>query len=189
MRVTEAIISRRTKRKFLKRQVEDEKLKQLIECARFTPLGRNLQALKYAIVKEPELVNEVFKFTKWSGYHPEDAPDFSEQPPAYIAILGDKKINPSGSFETDAGAAGTVILLAAEDLGLSSCWLGAINREEISKLLGLSRDISLLYLIAVGYSNQKAKAVLMNDDVKYYTDRDGVLNVPKRSLDEILINI
>ena len=189
MRVTEAIIRRRTKRKFLNKKVEYEKLKQLVECARFTPLGRNLQALKYVIIDKTELAGKVFSFTKWSGYHPEDAPDFSEQPPAYIAILGDKKINAGGNIETDAGAAGTVILLAAEDLGLSACWLGAINREEISKLLGLDDSLSLLYLIALGYSEQKARAVLLTGDVKYYTDEDGVLNVPKRSLDEILVNI
>ena len=189
MRVTEAIILRRTKRKYLNKKVEFEKLKELIEYARFTPLGANLQALKYAIINDEELVEKVFSFTKWSGYHPEDAPDISEQPPSYIAILGDKKIKPSENFEIDAGAAGATILLAAEDMGLSSCWLGAINREEISKLLGLSDNLSLLYLIALGYSDQKARAVLLESDIKYYTDEDGVLNVPKRSLDEILINI
>lgn len=189
MKVEEAIVGRRTKRKFLKQKVEYEKLKKLIECARFTPLGANLQALKYAIIKEEKLVNDVFSFTKWSGYEPDKAPTIEEQPPAYIAILGDKNIKSNGDFEVDAGAAGAIILLSAEEMSLSTCWLGAINREEISKLLRLPDNLSLLYLIAVGYSNQKSRAVSAEGDICYYTDEDGVLNVPKRSLDEILINI
>lgn len=189
MQVIEAIISRRTKRKFLNKKVESEKLKYIIECARFTPTGANLQALKYAIIEREDLVNEIFPLTKWSGYHPEDAPDESQQPPSYIAILGDKNIKPGGDFETDAGAAGTIILLAAEEMELSACWLGAISRKEISEVLGLDENLSLLYLIALGYSDQKSRVVLQKDGIKYYTDEDGVLNVPKRSLDEILINI
>lgn len=189
MNVKEAVLSRRTKRKFLKKPVEKEKLVSIIDHARFTPFGANLQPLKYMIIDEPKLVESVFSFTKWSGYHPEDAPSKNEMPPSYIVMLGDKSIKQNGEFETEAGAAGAVISLLAEEEGLSSCWLGAINRPEISKLLGLCENMSLLYLIAVGYSDQKSRAVLENGDIKYFTDTDNVLNVPKRKLSDILINI
>ena len=155
--------------------------------ARFAPMGANLQALKYAII-DGELAGKVFALTKWSGYHPEDAPKETEMPPAYIAILGDNEIKPNGQFETDSGAAGTVICLAAEELGLSTCWLGAIKRDEIKELLGLCEKYSLLYLIAVGYSEQKADYVDASGDIKYFM-KDDVLTVPKRTLAEILVEI
>ena len=158
-----------------------------MEYARFTPTGANLQPLKYAII-DGELAKEVFPLTKWSGYHPEDAPTEAEQPPCYIAILGDNEIKANGQFETDAGAAGTVICLAAEELGLSTCWLGSIKRNEIKELLKLSEKYSLLYLIAVGYSDQKADFVDSDEDVKYFMKED-VLTVPKRTKDGILIEI
>ena len=104
------------------------------------------------------------------------------------AILGDNEIKPNGQFETDAGAAGAVISLAAEELGLSTCWLGSIKRDELKALLGLGEKYSLLYLIAVGYSEQKADYVDDNSDVKYFMKED-VLTVPKRTKDEILIEI
>lgn len=187
MKVTDAIVSRRTKRKFTSQGVSRDLLETLVEIARFAPMGANLQALKYAII-DGELSKKVFPKTKWSGYHPEDAPTDSEMPPSYIAILGDNEIKKNGQFETDAGAAGTVILLAAEEMGLSTCWLGAIKREEIKELLGIGEKYSLLYLIAVGYSGQKADYTDAAGDIKYFMDND-VLTVPKRTLSEILVEI
>lgn len=187
MKVTDAIINRRTKRKYTTQRVSRDLLETLVGYARFAPMGANLQALKYAII-DGDLAKKVFPLTKWSGYHPEDAPTEAEMPSSYIAILGDNEIKPNGQFETDAGAAGTVILLAAEELGLSTCWLGAIKRDEIKELLAISEKYSLLYLIAVGYSEQKAEYSDATGDIKYYT-KDGVLTVPKRTLDEILVEI
>lgn len=189
MRVIDIIKSRRTKRKFLQKKVPTELLTELVECARFAPTGANLQPLKYVIIDEEELVLKIFGFTKWSGYHPEDGPTTEEMPPSYIAIFGDKNIKSNREFQIDAGAAGTVIQLAAEELGLSSCWLGAIDRKNISDILKASENLELLYLIAIGYSDQKGRTVLRNDDIKYYTDENGVLTVPKRGLDEIIIHL
>ncbi len=187
MKVTDAIIKRRTKRKYIKKGVSRDLLETLVGLARFAPMGANLQPLKYAII-DGELAKQVFPLTKWSGYHPEDAPEENEQPPSYIAILGDNEIKPKGQFETESGAAGATICLGAEELGLSTCWLGAIKREEIKELLGLGEKYSLLYLIAVGYSEQKADFCDAKGDIKYFMAED-VLTVPKRTLDEILVEI
>jgi len=187
MKVTDAIISRRTKRKYTKKGVSRNLLETLVEYARFAPTGANLQALKYAII-DGDLSKKVFPLTKWSGYHPEDAPTVNEQPPAYIAILGDNEIKSNGQFETDAGASGTVICLAAEELGLSTCWLGSIQRKELKELLGLDEKYSLLYLIAVGYSDQKATFTDSQGDIKYFMDGD-ILTVPKRTKKDILVEI
>lgn len=185
MKVTDTIKSRRTKRKYNEQGVSRDLLETLVECARFAPTGANLQPLKYAII-DKELSKKVFPLTKWSGYHPEDAPNENEMPPCYIAILGDNEIKSNGQFETEAGASGTVICLAAEELGLSTCWLGSISRKEIKELLNLDEKYSLLYLIAVGYSDQKADYTDSKDDIKYFMEGD-VLTVPKRTLKEILI--
>ena len=187
MKVTEAVVSRRTKRKYTNKGVSRNLLETLVEYARFTPTGANLQPLKYAII-EGELSKKVFPLTKWSGYHPEDAPTEDEQPPCYIAILGDTEIKANGNFEVDAGAAGAVISLLAEELGLSTCWLGSIKREEIKELLKIDEKYSLLYLIAVGYSEQKADFCDSDGDIKYFME-NNVLTVPKRTKKEILVEI
>ncbi len=187
MELTKAILSRRTHRKFNGKKVNRCDLVKLVEYARFAPMGANIQPLKYVIIDDELLVSKVFPLTKWSGYEPHQSPTDEQKPTAYIAILGDTALKADGKFDIDAGAAGTIICLAAEDMGVSSCWLGSIDRENISSLINLDNQYKLLYLIALGYSDQVARSVDAKDSIKYYTDKDGILNVPKRTLDEILI--
>ncbi len=187
MEFKDVVVLRRTKRKFLAKKVLRKELEVLVDYARYAPMGANLQPLKYVIVDDEKMALDIFKYTKWSGYHPNEAPTVDERPPAYIAIAGDLNIKSNASFECDAGAAGAIISLAAEDMGLGSCWLGSIDIKEISKILNLKENLSLLYLIAIGYSNQEGKVVDADGDIKYYTDEDKVLTVPKRTLDEVLL--
>ncbi len=189
MNTQDAIISRRSKRKFIDKPVEREILIRLTELARMAPSGANLQPIKYIIIDDADTVKKVFTYTKWSGYDPAQAPKESEQPTAYIALLGDKNIKPNGAFETDAGACGTIITLAATDMGLDTCWLGAIDKKSITELLHINETYDLLYLIAIGYSVQESRIVNSDNDIKYFTDENGILNVPKRQINELLINI
>ena len=106
---------------------------------------------------------------------------------AYIAVLGDKSIKANGSFEVEAGAAVTTMMLEAVETGLGSCWLGAIQRDKIKETLKLPENLDVVYLLALGYPMQKSRMVEMKDSVKYFESDDGTINVPKRSIGEILI--
>lgn len=189
MEFEQVVKNRRTRRKYINKKVPHEKLVKLVEYARFAPMGINLQALKYVIIDDEELVKKVFSFTAWSSLQPQNAPTEQEQPTSYIAMIGDLNINPGGDFETDAGSAGAIITLGAENLGLFSCWNGSFDKEGVSKLLNLSEKHDLLYLFAVGYSEQKAAYIDAENQVTTYIDIDGVLTVPKRKVEDLLICI
>ena len=76
----------------------------------------------------------------------------------------------------------------SEQTDLVNEWSDPVYRDEIKKLLELDENLNVVYLLAVGYPKQESKIVDMKDnDVKYYEDENGVINVPKRSLEEILI--
>ncbi|HYE84664.1 MAG TPA: nitroreductase family protein [Clostridia bacterium] len=49
------------------------------------------------------------------------------------------------------------MLLAAHELGLATCWIGEIlkNEDKVRNLLGVSNDLQLMAVIAVGYSDRK----------------------------------
>ena len=180
------VVKRRTIRKYTNEPVEREMLVKLIDYARLAPYGANIQPLKFAIADDANTAERIFAQTKWSAYHPEDAPKASEQPPAYIAILADTTVK-KGSCDVELGTAGAYIVLGAADMGLSTCWLGAINKEKIHDILGLPEHLQVLNIIAVGHSEQKSSVEEMkNGDVKYYSGADGSLHVPKRSLNEII---
>ena len=186
MNVYEAIMNRRTIRKFTQEPIKQDDLIKLIDCARMAAYPANLQPLKFKIVNDKETLDEIFPHTKWAAMLSDGTPKENERPTAYIAIIGDTDIKKS--FEVEAGAAATNIMLAALEMGIASCWLGAINRDEIKQALGLGEKYELPYIIALGYPAQKSKAVESSDgSTKYFMGDDEVLNVPKRSLDEILL--
>lgn len=188
MNVKEAIFARRSIRKFTQEKPDNSALLELVDCARVAAFGANMQPLKFRLITEDSEVNEIFPTIKWAGYLKDGAPKDGEQPRAYIAVFGDLNIRSNGAFETDAGAAVTNMMLEAAELGLSTCWLGAIDRDKIAKILNVPEDLKVLYLLAVGYGAQESKIVEMHDgDVKYFVDENGTVNVPKRSLEDVLI--
>ena len=188
MNVREAIEKRRTIRKFTQEVIDLATLHELIDCARLAAYGANLQPLKFMAVNEADKVSEMFTFTKWAGYLPDGSPKEDEQPTSYIVVLGDTNIKKNGEFEVDAGAAVTNMMLRATELELGTCWLGAINREGIKNLLNLPENLKVLYLLAVGVPAQESRACNMEDgNVKYYEDGNGGICVPKRSLEEIIV--
>jgi len=164
-----------------------EELKELVDFARLAPMGANIQPLKFAIISDDELLSKIYPCTKWAGYLPDGAPAEDERPAAYIAILGDLSLKKE--FETDAGAAAENMILGAMEHSLASCWLGAIQRPEIMKLLELDEEkYKLLYLVAFGYPKQESCTEDISDNnVKYWQDDSGKIHVPKRTTEEVLI--
>ncbi|MBQ2932758.1 MAG: nitroreductase family protein [Clostridia bacterium] len=189
MEVSEALLKRRTIRRFTQEKLDEKELEKLLEYARLAAYPSNMQPLKFAIITKPELLEKVFPNTKWAGYLPETGtPKDGERPVAYIAVLGDKSIKQS--FEVEAGAAVTSMMLGAFDMGIASCWLGAIDRKKLMQLFNLPEEkFDLLYLLALGYPAQKSDICEAKDNIKYFELPDGQISVPKRSLDEITIKI
>lgn len=188
MNVYEAIMSRRTIRKFRQDKIDKNDLIKLVDCARMAAYGANLQPLKFAVIDDESKRNEIFPFIKWAGYLNDGAPKDNERPSAYIAVLGDKTLKASDTYETEAGAAVTTMMLAAEEMGIATCWLGAIQRDEMKSTLALDDNLKVVYLLALGYPMQKSEPVEFAGDVKYYLDGE-TLKVPKRSIDEVLVRI
>ena len=189
MNVSEALLKRRTIRKFTQEKIAKKDLLDLIEYARFAAYPANLQPLKFAVIDNDADVARIFPLTKWAGYMPETGtPKDGERPTAYIAVLGDKSIK--SSFEVEAGEAVTSMMLGAWEKGIASCWLGSVERKKFMEEFKLSEEhYSLVYVLALGYPAQESKACEMSDSVKYFEDENNVLNVPKRSIDEILIKL
>jgi nitroreductase len=183
--IYEKIISRRTVRKFEQKQIPVEVLERCLDAARLSPCGANSQPLKYVIVNNEEQLKKVFKATRWAGYLPEYRPSEDEAPKAYVAILLDKNIKKNPGH--DAGIAAMSISMVAFEIGVASCMLGSIDRAMLRKVLKVPEHIDILFLVALGYPAEKQVVDEVKDgDIKYWLDEDGVLHVPKRSLEEIL---
>ncbi len=182
--IYEKIVSRRTVRKYVQKDVPREVLSRCVDAARLSPSGANLQPLKYVIIDDHELLKEVFSTLSWAGYLPDYQPSEAEMPRAYIIILLDKEIRENPGH--DAGIAAMSISMVAYDRGLGSCILGAVNRKRLRGVLGLRDDLEIVLVVALGYPAEKPVADKVKDgNIRYWLDEDGVLHVPKRDQADI----
>ncbi len=189
MECFKTIMGRRSIRKFERKEVRLEELKELVKYGGMAASGMNVQPIKYIIVSSDEKASEIFPYTRWAGYlKGKGSPSFEERPAAFILVLNDNNLRKSG-YELDAGAAVQNILLAAHSMGLGACWLGAIDYDKISEITKINSEYKLISAIAVGYPAQISISEPSKGDIRYYLDDEDVLHVPKRRLDEIILNI
>lgn len=185
MNVMDAIMTRRTIRKFTKEEIKTEILRDLVDAARMAAFGGNIQPLRYSIITGKALREEVFATTKWAGYLPDGTPKDGERPTAYIIVYSDETVKKE--CMVDAGAAVTNIMLAAHEKGIGSCWIGSVNRKALREILNTPENLRILYVVALGYPAQESRAVEMTDSIRYYLDEEGILNVPKMPLSQVLL--
>jgi nitroreductase len=180
------IKKRRSIRKFEQKRIKFNILKKIVNAGRLAPSAANLQFIEYIIVDDKKLVDEIFPFTKWAGYiYPEGTPKGKERPVAYIAILINEKKSSNPDLR-DIGASVENMILTALEEGIGSCWLGAIDKKEISKILDLPNYAKLDSLLALGYPQESPKVVKYKNSIKYFRDKNGRHFVPKRDLKDIL---
>ncbi len=170
-------------------QIEPQTLRELIDLARLSASAANLQSLKYFISYEPEKNVRIFPHLSWAGYLKDwNGPQDGEKPSAYIIVLGDKDI--SQSFGYDAGIAVQNIMLGATEKGLGGCIIGSIKRQELRRTLNIPEIFEILLVLALGVPAETVVLENVNDggDIKYWRDENDVHHVPKRRLNDIIIN-
>jgi len=168
--------------------VELETLRQLVNLARLSASGSNLQPLKYILSCDPKTNADIFPHTRWAGYLKDwDGPAEGERPAAYIVVLGDTEIRKS--FGCDHGIAAQSIMLGATEWGLGGCMIGSIDRPKLRQTLEIPERYEILLVLALGQPKEQVvlEEVGPDGDIKYYRDDENVHHVPKRSLDELIL--
>lgn len=167
--------------------VDLKTLEELVDLARLSASGANLQPLKYILACEPRINAEIFSCLGWAAYLKEwPGPEPGERPAAYIVILGDTTI--SKEFGVDHGIAGQSMLLGAREKGLAGCMLGTINRKGLREILNIESHLKTLLVLALGKPNEEVviETVGPEGNIRYWRDAEAVHHVPKRSLRDII---
>jgi nitroreductase len=151
----EAIITRRSIRKFEAKVVEPENIQKLLTAAMYAPSARNTQSWQYIVITERSILNAIMDVHPYAQMMAE----------ATLAILvcGDKTLEQNeGYLNTNCSAATQNILLAANASGLGSVWLGIYPRQErmkaIACLFKIPEHVIPISLIALGYPAEKKSA-------------------------------
>lgn len=189
MNIHELIKFRRTIRKFKQTPLSEEQIRKYIDAARVAPAAANVQPLKYIAVQSADMAEKVFPLVKWAGYlAPDYDPKPGERPVAYIVVCTDNDIRKGGS-DMDVGASVENIILSALGDGVGACWMLSVDRPAIKELLSISDTLEVSCVVAMGYPAEEPREVEVTDGIKYYLGDDGRLCVPKRSMDDVLIDI
>lgn len=189
--IADLILQNRSCRRFHQdRLVSMETLKELVDLARLSASAANRQPLRFILSADPQTNEKIFPCLTWAAYLKDwPGPAEGERPAAYIIILGDTTI--TTEFWSDDGIAGWSILLGAREKGLAGCFIGAINKDRLRQALDIDPKYKIMLVIALGEPAETAVIDPVGPDgsIRYWRDHSGVHHVPKRSLDDIILNV
>ena len=163
-------------------------LVELIDLARLSATSGNIQALKYVLSWEPAKNAVIYPHLSWAGWLEDwPGPGEGERPSAYIVALGDTTLQKT--FDVDIGIATQSITLGATEKGLAGCILAMVQRDKLRKALNIPAHLEILLVLALGKPKEKVviEPLAPDGNTKYYRDPNGIHHVPKRPLDEIII--
>lgn len=155
------IWQRRSIRRFLESPIPREKILLCLEAARWAPSAENVQPWRFLVIDDPE-VKQRFAEKVFSGiYFPSR---FAQHAPVLILVLArldilanrvGKQIQGVAYHLLDIGMAGEHLVLQAEELGLSTCWIGWFNLKKARKFFSIPRKYKIISLIALGYAAKR----------------------------------
>ena len=160
------IQKRRSIRKYLENPVETEKIDQIIEAALRSPSSRGFNPWEFIVVTDKNLLE------KLSNAKPHGA-SFLKNAPLGIVVCADPE--KCDVWIEDASIASIFIHLAAESLGLGSCWIQIRKRmydrtitsdDYIRDLLNIPKKLNVESIVAVGYPAEK-KSPHRKDELEY----------------------
>ena len=189
--IREIVLKNRSYRRFYQDvDIEKETLKELVDLARLSASSMNIQPLKYILSCDPQKNAVIFQYLGWAGYLKDwPGPEEGERPSAYIIILGDKEIRKS--FSVDPGIAAQSILLGATERGFGGCMFGSTKKDPLCKDLNIPEQYDILLTIALGKPKEEIQLddLAPGGDIKYWRDENDVHHVPKRLLEDIILDL
>ena len=172
--------------------VPQDKILNWIDNARFTPSACNRQPLKYKVL-DAKGVEKALPLTKWAGALPDfQLPPEGHHPTAFVVICHDTSVTPDpASSKVDVGIVAMTILLSAVEDGYGGCCIGAFDADRVGEVLRISEKYVPVLMIALGMPSPEETIILAeakkDGDTTYYRDKHNLHFVPKRKLEDIII--
>ena len=160
------IRQRRSIRKYKKKEVAPEKIDQLIEAALRAPSARGTNPWEFIVVDDKTLLEKI------STAKPHGATFLRN---AALGIVVCAKVDKSDVWVEDASIASIYIHLAAESLGLGSCWIQIRKRmydenktseRYIAEVLDIPSNLKVESVVAIGYPDEE-KSPHSKDELQY----------------------
>ncbi|WP_240841566.1 nitroreductase [Acidaminobacter sp. JC074] len=163
--VIKAIKSRRSTRQFLSKQVDREIIETIVECGFYAPSSYNTQTWHFTVVQDEKLISDINFAAKEASRLSGDSNlmpladnkdfDIFYGAPTIIVVSGQKD---GLSPVIDCALASQNMLLAAEALGIGSCWNGIVKwlfqsdqADNFKEKLNIPESYQVYHAIAIGH--------------------------------------
>lgn len=144
----EVIKKRRSIRKYQSREIEEEKLQEILKAAMFAPSARHSRPWEFIIIKDKE--------TKDKLAATKDGSAFANEAPVVIVICAQE----THQWIEDCSIVAENIYLEATNQGLGTCWVqirgserpdGSSCEEYVKKTLEIPEGFRVLCMMPLGY--------------------------------------
>lgn len=150
MDVFEAIRQRRSVRSYSDKEVEEEKLQQVLEAGRHAPSANNRQEWRFVVVRDPEQRRKLMDAAHGQRF-------VGEAPVVVVACATESDHIMSCGHPAhliDVAIAVDHMTLAARALGLGTCWVGAFEADAVRQALGIPDEVEVIQLLPLGYPTE-----------------------------------
>ena len=147
----DAILSRRSIRKFTAREVSTDAVEYLLRAAMSAPSAGNQQPWHFVIIRDRVTLDRIPTIHQYAA--------MMKEAPVAILVCGDLELEKNeGFWIQDCSAATENILIAAESRGLGAVWVGIYPRNNVDafqQLFNLPGSVIPLSIVAVGWPGEK----------------------------------
>ena len=155
MDVQEALLNRRSIRKYKDQKISKENIDKILKAAMYAPSAMNLQAWHFVVIDDKDILIETIKSIPYA--------EMLKQSTAAILVCGDSLIEKNESWLLqNCSASIQNILLSAHGLGIGSCWIAIHGMDDVYKNVKaqfkLPENIIPIALISLGYPDEEVKA-------------------------------
>ena len=161
----ETILNRRSVRVYSDEQIKSEDFELILKAGLYSPSACNSQPWHFTVVQNKDILNTLNLETKiellncdneyFQNFARNERYDIFYNAPAVIVISGEKAALVP---QTDCAAATENMILAAESLGIGTCWIGLVTylfrgekATEYYQMLNIPEGYEPYYAITLGY--------------------------------------
>ena len=166
MTTLDPIRNRRSVRSYTSQEVSEEAVREILEAARLAPSGSNQQPWAFIVVRSDEMrarVSEACHNQQWMNQAPVHIVCVADPVSRDEGLRGSRVDEESPDEPVKTTIRCTVIaiehlVLQAEAMGLSTCWIAWFTQDDIRPVLDIPEDRYVVAVITVGYSDDRPAA-------------------------------
>lgn len=153
----ELLKKRRSCRRFTGESVDKETVANIMRAALMSPSGHRVNPWEFVLVEDKDML-KALSVSKAAGAQ------LIEGAAMAVAVVADT--TKTDVWVEDCSIATIIMQLAAEDMGLGSCWVqirlrkdadGGSAEENVKRLLSLPSHYAVLSILAIGHKEHESK--------------------------------